>query len=152
MAVLSRPDFDEPIDAMIYMITAALGFAAIENIVFIIPVFEESFIGGFELTATRFLGANLLHALSSAIVGYFLARHMFSPWKKHAIVVGILLASALHTLFNYFIIIKESIPGSLVLVILLLFLMAVAVFVEFERLKNRRPELERGNIPPIPQA
>ncbi len=136
IAVLSRPEFDEPVDAMIYMVTAALGFAAIENIVFLIPVFEESLIGGFELTATRFLGANLLHALSSAIVGYFIARHMFSPWRKHAVAVGVILAGVLHTFFNYFIIIREDVPKSLVLLILLLVLMAVAVFVEFERLKS----------------
>ena len=33
--ILNDPEFDEPVDAMIYMITASLGFAAIENILFI---------------------------------------------------------------------------------------------------------------------
>ncbi len=136
-AVLSRADFDEPIDAMIYMVTAALGFAAIENVLFLVPVLERSFLSGFELTTNRFLGANLLHALSSAIVGYALARHMFSPWRKHAVAGGILLAGALHTLFNYFIIIKDAVPTSFLLIILLLFLMAVVVLVEFERLKKK---------------
>src|SRR3989344_3254812 len=32
MLILRNPEFDEPIDAMIYMITAGLGFAAMENI------------------------------------------------------------------------------------------------------------------------
>src|SRR3989344_5093426 len=32
LVIIRNPEFDEPIDAMIYMITAALGFAAIENI------------------------------------------------------------------------------------------------------------------------
>src|SRR5271154_1460463 len=31
-AVHKSPDFDEPIDAMIYMVVAALGFATLENI------------------------------------------------------------------------------------------------------------------------
>lgn len=136
VSVLNNPEFNEPIDAMIYMIATALGFAAIENVIFLFPVFEKSFLSGFELTATRFLGANLLHALSSAIVGYFLARHLFSPWRKHAVFAGVGLASVLHTLFNYLIIIKDAIPASLILVILLLLVMAIVVFVDFEKLKK----------------
>src|SRR3989338_9176125 len=31
-------DFDEPVDAMIYMMTAAMGFAAFENMLFILPI------------------------------------------------------------------------------------------------------------------
>lgn len=142
VVVFRRPEFDEPIDAMIYMVTAALGFAAIENVLFLLPAFEGSLLGGFELTANRFLGANLLHALSSGIVGYALARHMFSPWKKHAVAAGILAASVLHTLFNYLILRKDAVPESMVLLILLLILMAVVVLVDFERLKRsaRKPE------------
>lgn len=136
-SVLSRPEFDEPIDAMIYMVTAALGFAAVENALFLVPVLGQNFASGFELTANRFLGANLLHALSSAIVGYALARHLFSPWRPHAVAVGVIAASALHTLFNYLIITKDVLPPSLLLVMLLLVFMAVVVLVEFERLKKR---------------
>lgn len=135
-SVLSRADFDEPVDAMIYMVTAALGFAAIENVAFLIDVFEQSFIGGVELTVTRFLGANLLHTLSSAIVGYFLARHVFSPWRRHAVFFGVILASVLHMLFNYFIINRGVVTSATEVVVLLLTFMAIVVFVDFERLKR----------------
>jgi RsiW-degrading membrane proteinase PrsW (M82 family) len=143
LSVLSRPEFDEPVDAMVYMVTVALGFAAIENVLFLTPVLEQSFLGGVGLTANRFFGANLLHALSSAIVGYFLARHHFSPWRKHAVAAGILIAAALHTLFNYLIIMKDSLPTPLLLLGLLLIVMAVVVFVDFERLK-KAPEGSRA--------
>jgi len=73
--VLRDPEFDEPIDAMIYMMIAALGFAALENIlvflspeVFFLPL-EETLI----LVIFRFISVTFLHALSSGIVGYFLA-------------------------------------------------------------------------------
>ena len=143
-SVLKRPELDEPVDAMIYMLTAALGFAAMENVLFLLPALHAGFLHGIELTASRFLGANLLHALSSAIVGYALARHLFSPWRRHAVFFGLLLASALHALFNYFIIIKDAVPGALVLVILLLVLMTIMVFVDFERLKQRDSRLKAG--------
>lgn len=140
VTALKRPEFNEPVDAMIYMVAAALGFAAIENVFFLTRALEQSVTDGIGLTINRFLGANLLHALSSAIVGYFIARHYFSPWRKHAIFVGVLLASALHGLFNYFIIIRDTFPAALILIIVLLVFMAVDVFVDFERLKKRESE------------
>ena len=117
---------------------AALGFAAIENVLFLLPAYANSFAEGVDLTATRFLGANLLHALSSAIVGYFLARHHFSPWRRHAVAVGLMIATILHALFDYFIIIRDQIPEAWLLVILLLVLMAVDVFVDFVRLDRAK--------------
>lgn len=136
-AVLERPEFDEPIDAMIYLMTAALGFAALENTLFLLPVFEENFLAGFSLTANRFLGANLLHALTSGIVGYAVARHFWSPHRKHAIAVGVAIAAGLHTLFNYLIIRRGAIPEAFALLVILIGVMAAAVFVEFERLKKK---------------
>lgn len=138
IVALDRPEFDEPVDAMIYMVTAGLGFAAIENVMFLVPVFEQNFAGGLGLTASRFLGANLLHGLSSAIVGYAIARHAFSPHRRHAIAIGIAAATVLHTLFNRLIIEKgDASIDPFLLVAFLLVLAGVAVLAEFERLRRR---------------
>jgi len=136
--ILKRLDFDEPVDAMIYMMTAALGFAALENTLFIFPVFQENLLVGFEVSANRFLGANLLHALASGIVGFFLARAFFSPRRHHFIALGILTAALLHTGFNYLILVREVVAEGTFYLILLLVMMAVMVFIDFERLKKSR--------------
>lgn len=135
--VLHDKNFDEPIDAMIYMMTAAIGFAALENAFFIVPVFGSSALSGFILTANRFLGANLLHALSSGIVGYFLAAAFFSPYRRHFLGLGIIIASFLHTFFNYFIIIRDTFSESMYLLVLLVLVMVLMVLIEFEILKKR---------------
>jgi protease PrsW len=135
--VLRNREFNEPIDAMIYMMTAAIGFAAIENAFFIVPVFGNSAASGFMLTANRFLGANLLHALSSGIVGYFLARAFFSPYRHHFLGLGIVVASLLHAFFNYFIIIRDQFSQSIYLLVLLILVMTLMVLIEFEILKKR---------------
>ena len=137
LLVLRRKDFDEPVDAMIYMITAALGFAAVENVLFIFPVFHQSVLLGLEITTNRFLGANLLHALSSAIVGFFLARAWFSPHRHHFVAVGIMIASVLHAMFNYLILIRAELSQGSLYLFLLLGLMAIVVFIDFERLRSR---------------
>lgn len=135
--ILQRRDFDEPVDAMIYMMTAALGFAALENALFIFPLLHQNIFTGLEVTANRFLGANLLHALSSGIVGFFLARAWFLPRRRHFVALGIVIATLLHALFNSLILVREDMAQGTLYLILLLAIMAVMVFVDFERLKRR---------------
>lgn len=136
--VMKRSDFDEPVDSMIYMMTAALGFAALENTLFILPIFQESLFIGFEVAANRFLGANLLHALASGIVGFFLARAFFSPYRHHFIALGIVISSLLHAGFNYLILVREALEEGTFYLILLLSTMAIMVFIDFERLKQAK--------------
>lgn len=154
IVALDRPSFDEPVDAMIYMVAAGLGFAAIENVMFLTPVFEQNFSGGIGLTASRFLGANLLHSLSSAIVGYAIARHAFSPHRRHAIAIGIAVATILHTIFNRLIIEKNEVSNDpLLFTVFLLVLAGVAVLAEFERLRRRvdRPNDQKPKEDPALQ-
>jgi len=131
---------------MIYMMTAALGFAALENILFIFPVFHQGIAAGIEITTSRFFGANLLHALSSGIVGFFLARAFFSPRRHHAIAFGVVIAALLHALFNYLIIIREVLAEGIFYIVLLLSLMLVVVLIDFHRL--RRASAARDDITP----
>ncbi len=104
--ILGDKEFDEPVDAMIYMVISALGFAAIENILFAAGPFQESLGGGFGVIIVRFLGATLLHALASGIVGFFIAESILHKEKGHKghVLQGLLIAFALHTLYNWIII------------------------------------------------
>ena len=86
----SRPSFDEPVDAIIYMITAALGFASLENTLFILKTFNDGgILSGIDIGNMRFIGATLLHTASSAIVGAFIA---FSLRKNKKNLKGILIS------------------------------------------------------------
>jgi RsiW-degrading membrane proteinase PrsW (M82 family) len=73
--VLSHHAFDEPVDAMLYMIISGLGFAALENILIFLSqtLLGQNFGDVLSLLIYRFLTATFLHALCSAIIGYFLA-------------------------------------------------------------------------------
>jgi RsiW-degrading membrane proteinase PrsW (M82 family) len=137
LLIEKRVAFDEPVDAMIYMMTSALGFAALENALFLLPVLRHNVSLGLEIATNRFLGANLLHALSSGIVGFFLARAWFHPHRRHFVALGIIIATLLHTLFNTLILVKDGIAQGTWYLILLLCMMAVMVFIDFERLKKK---------------
>ncbi len=104
-AINKHPAFDEPIDAMVYMIAAAAGFATIENL-FIAASFTKSFniiswIDTSNILVLRFIGATLLHTLSSALVGYYWALGKIKG--KSLISFGIFAATIVHSMFNYLI-------------------------------------------------
>ncbi len=91
------PYFDEPIDAMIYMVTGALGFATAENFFLVLSSGGD---GIFTVILMRFIGATLLHALSSAVVGYMWAWGIKRRKIPSYIGWGLILASLAHAVFN----------------------------------------------------
>lgn len=136
--VLKNSEFDEPVDAMLYMLISALGFAALENIlIFLSPdVFFLSLNETLVLVIFRFISATFLHALCSAIVGYFLALSFFE--KKgglKSITMGLGISTFLHGLYNFSIIETE---GNLRIIIPFAILITLAIFVSvgFKRLKK----------------
>ncbi|MCP6719422.1 MAG: PrsW family intramembrane metalloprotease [Patescibacteria group bacterium] len=141
--VLNNPEFDEPIDAMIYMIIAALGFAASENILTLISAGNQSLVVGgllfplnsaffgeiFEISLLRFLGATFLHALSSATIGFFIGLSFFEKEKRNKLIlIGLTLAVLLHGFYNFSIM---KIGGNLKLLIPFVLLIISAILISF---------------------
>ena len=86
---------DEPIDAMVYCITVALGFAALENAFFLFqPLVGGDYIQSIVTGNMRFIGATLVHVVSSASIGFALGyvyyRGIIS--KFFALLIGIAVA------------------------------------------------------------
>lgn len=141
LGVEGKSVFDEPTDAMIYLIVSGLGFAALENVLALFHFTDRAAaaIAGqaFEITALRFLSSTLLHVLASAIVGYYLARSHFFR-EKLAIPKGIVTAGFLHGAYNVLTLNSESFQkiGPTLLVIALLGLMAIGVNFLFYKLKR----------------
>lgn len=108
--VLWRKTVNEPIDVMMYMIVVALGFAALENAYYIQNPLNETLLQSIQAGNLRFLGATLLHTLSSAVVGIILALAFFKSLRVKVVAafVGVILATVLHALFNFFIIKYEG--------------------------------------------
>lgn len=131
------PALDEPVDVMLYMIIAALGFSAFENILILFGLGIASPVSQIAaLTLARLLGATLLHALVSGAFGYFLARSFFHPAKKFwYLFSGLFLAVLLHGLFNFYIL---EVDGIQKLLIPALILLGLAIFVSmgFRQLKK----------------
>lgn len=115
-------DLDEPIDYMIYMVVVALGFATMENLLFLFATESVTELVG--LALLRFLGATLMHAIAAGFIGYF--------WARRELLRGLIIAVALHASFNY-LILKE---GPVAYPILFIAILAIPVFSYFDKLHN----------------
>lgn len=97
--------FDEPEDGIIYLITAALGFAAMENVLFIAGSLKVGVGQSLVVSAFRFINAVLLHISSAAIIGAGFAFSFYHKTHRNKdVVFAITLATLLHALYNYLII------------------------------------------------
>jgi RsiW-degrading membrane proteinase PrsW (M82 family) len=146
IVVLWNRAVDEPIDAIIYMITIALGFSALENALFVFnPLQSGDFASSFVSNNFRFLGATLLHVLASGTVGVSMALAYYRrrSIKILAATAGLCIAIVLHALFNFFIM---GASGETVLGVFMFVWMGIIVlFLCFERVKqlekqHRRPK------------
>ena len=139
LAVLYKTNnANEPIDWPIYLITAALGFAALENMLFLLKIFPSSIGTTLSLSTgnLRFIGANLLHAISSGIIGISIGISFYKQkWEKNFFLfVGFLIAIALHSAFNFFIIRNDG--NDVLKVLAFLWVVTIIIILLFEKVRR----------------
>lgn len=143
LKVISSPHLDEPLDIMLYMVISALGFAAVENVLYLFaPAGPMSFNQLIDRTLiidlVRFIGAIFLHTLCSAVIGYSLAISFCQvKFRKSSLAAGILMATLLHGLYDFSIMtlygyMELAIPAIIILTL------AFLVSVGFNRLKKMK--------------
>ena len=131
--------FDEPVDAMIYMVAAALGFAALENILFLGESLKVGVTQSVMVSAFRFINALLIHVSATAIIGSAFAFSFFHKERRlRELFIGLFFATLLHGFYNFFII--KSVGGVLnqIWITSFVILGAAIALVLFERAKRAK--------------
>jgi len=127
-----RPEFDEPYDGIMYSVMAALGFATLENIIYILS-------RGAGTGVMRALLAMPSHAFDGVLMGYFLGEAKFARddrtgnWLS---ALGFGLAVTAHGLYDFIVFTFDKRP----LMILSLFTMAVLFWVIFFKATRKLSE------------
>ena len=116
--VYRNAEFDEPMDGIVYATATALGFATLENFLYVLPVQSLS-----SLVVSGTFRAILSvpgHALFAVFWGFALGIAKFRPPGKNAGIVaaGLILAIAVHGFFN--LLLDLSYPGLALLLLLIL--------------------------------
>ncbi|HWO07566.1 MAG TPA: PrsW family glutamic-type intramembrane protease [Candidatus Paceibacterota bacterium] len=142
VTVLHRRENDEPIDAVVYLVAVALGFAGLENALFLLSPLAGDTVAQTVMTGNlRFIGATLLHVFSSAIVGIMLAYSFYKPVlvREWYAAVGVILAALLHSVFNFLIL--NTADEHLLSTFAGVWIGVIAVLAALEFVKRIRPRL-----------
>lgn len=131
----------KPVDWPIYLITAALGFATLENALFLIKPFSSvnettSLLTVASLGQLRFLGSTLLHTISSGTIGIIIGISFYvEEWKKNwYLLIGFLVAITLHSAFNFFIIRNDG--NDFLKVFAFLWVVTIIIMLLFEKVRR----------------
>jgi RsiW-degrading membrane proteinase PrsW (M82 family) len=139
LLVLYKTNYaDKPIDWPMYLITCALGFAALENALFLIkPISVVNGATVALLTGNlRYLGSTLLHTVASGTIGITIGitSHLNRYAKKFFFVIGFSIAIALHTAFNFFIIKNDG--NDFLKVFGFLWVVTIVIMLLFEKVRR----------------
>jgi len=138
MLILYKTNYiDEPLDWPIYFITVALGFAALENMLFLIePVSQSNSIVGLLTGQLRFMGSTLLHAIATGTIGIAFGLSFYMKGQRRIIYVlgGIFIAITLHSVFNFFI--MKNNGSDFLKVYAFLWVVTIIVMLLFEKLRR----------------
>jgi RsiW-degrading membrane proteinase PrsW (M82 family) len=106
-------EFDEVMDGIVYTVAASLGFATVENILYIIP-------GGITVGIARAFLAIPGHAFFGALMGYYIGKAKFNKEKESQLITkGIILAILFHGLYD-FLLLTETALALLVIVLIII--------------------------------
>ncbi len=95
--------FNEPFDGIMYAVMVSMGFAATENIFYVI---EAGYVTGI----LRAFTAVPAHATFGILMGYFMGKAKFSKNRFKLNLIGLLLAVTFHGFYDFFLFL-DFIPG-----------------------------------------
>ena len=95
--------FNEPFDGIVYAVMVSMGFAATENMFYVLE-------GGYEVALVRAFTAVPAHATFAILMGYFMGKAKFSNNRTLMNLTGLLLAIFFHGAYDFFLFI-DFVPG-----------------------------------------
>lgn len=140
LVVLRTNIVDEPVDVLVYMLTVALGFAALENTFFLLmPLSEAAYFSSVLTGSLRFIGATLVHVVASGVLGALIAASFYRKKRiqEEAILAGLAAATLLHWGFN--LLIMDATQAVILRVFGLVWIAVIILMLAFEYIKKIRP-------------
>ena len=102
---MRKEAFDEPMDGIVYGVVASLGFAALENLLYVVD-------GGTGVAFSRAFTAVPLHAFLGAIMGYYVGQAWKNPARRTALIVrGYGIAVLLHGVYDFPLMTMNALEG-----------------------------------------
>jgi RsiW-degrading membrane proteinase PrsW (M82 family) len=98
-----KKEFSEPFDGIMYSVMVSMGFAATENIFYVLD-------GGLTTAVLRAFTAIPAHATFGILMGYFMGKAKFAKNRAQLNLAGLFLAVLFHGAYDFFLFI-DFVPG-----------------------------------------
>lgn len=116
--IFPKEVFDEPMDGIVYAVMVGMGFATLENILYVV-IRPEDMATAFHIGWLRMVTAIPGHAIFAIIMGYFVGWAKFAPrYQALFLWIGLLGAVVTHGIYDYLIFMRMQ--ESLILFVLFL--------------------------------
>tara|TARA_B100001250_G_C19692856_1_gene741145 strand:- start:145 stop:831 length:687 start_codon:yes stop_codon:yes gene_type:complete len=99
--VYKMKDFNEPIDGIVYGVTASLGFATLENFYYVYLLADYFETSSMSLAILRAFSAVPAHAVFGIFMGYFFMKYVFIK-KGDNLLFAFVVPFVLHGCYNLF--------------------------------------------------
>lgn len=102
----NQRSFDEPLDGIVYSVMVSMGFATVENVMYVMKFAE---IGrGLEVGISRMFLSVPAHATFGVVMGYFVGKAKFRPQNSFRLMLtGLLIAVFFHGTYDFFLFINQ---------------------------------------------
>ena len=105
-SVLREKSFNEKLDGIIYSVFLSLGFATVENIIYIL--FEDP-TSVFEVSIIRAIISVPAHMMFAIVMGYYISKYKFNSSKSKKriyLIISIIVPILLHGIFDFILMIQ----------------------------------------------
>lgn len=100
LLVWKSPSFNEKFDGIVYAVFVSLGFAAVENVLYVMD-------GGMQTAMVRALTAVPAHALFGVTMGYYLGiAHMYEAERKPYLIQALAVPILLHGIYDFILMVE----------------------------------------------
>jgi RsiW-degrading membrane proteinase PrsW (M82 family) len=132
--VYKMKDFNEPLDGIVYGVTASLGFATLENIYYVYLLADHFQTTSMTLAVVRSFSAVPAHAVFGIFMGYFFMKYSFIK-KGDNLFFAFIVPFVLHGCYNLFIASNFFVSLSLVIIA---WIVALRLFSRLKKTQKRK--------------
>jgi RsiW-degrading membrane proteinase PrsW (M82 family) len=136
--------FDQIIDGIKYSVAVALGFASLENVLYLVGSLSVAdFDTVVSTLLTRFFISTLAHTLYAGVMGYYIGRARFDEYHRKSLLrTGLLLAIVVHGTFNF--LLYTDLGYYSIILVAIIFAVLIQKFRSRELTQVRQPAISPG--------
>lgn len=103
----NQKSFDEPLDGIVYSVMVSMGFATLENVMYVLKYAQQGM--GYQVAFQRMFLSVPAHATFAVVMGYYVGKAKFNPKNSFSLMLmGLVGAIFFHGTYDFFLFVKDT--------------------------------------------